>query len=244
MRRRVDIARVRAARVGASIERVRRLGKYLLIDFERRDQSVLVHLGMTGRLRLVPARLARAPHTHVVWSLSGGRELRFSDPRRFGQVALAARDPLRVHPALAKLGVDPLSGELTGALLHRTARSRRSQLKVMLLDQRVIAGVGNIYASEALWVAGIPPTLRSNRLSRARADRLAEAVVKVLRHALLHGGTSLRDFVDADGMEGENADYLSVYGREGEPCPRCQAPIRRTVIQGRATFSCQRCQRA
>jgi formamidopyrimidine-DNA glycosylase len=114
----------------------------------------------------------------------------------------------------------------------------------MLLDQSLIAGIGNIYASEALWLAEIPPTLRAGRLTRERAERLARAVVDVLQGALTRGGTSLRDFVDADGVEGENADYLSVYGRLDEPCPRCKTSIRRKVLQGRSTFYCPRCQRA
>jgi len=243
MKRPLDVDALRRASVGASIEGVRRLGKYLLIDFSRRSDSVLVHLGMTGRLRLVRASEPRGAHTHVVWTLSGGRELRFSDPRRFGQVGVASRGAEREHPALRRLGVDPLAGELTGALLHLHALARRTQLKTLLLDQSIIAGIGNIYASEALWRAEISPTLRSYRLSRERADRLARAVVAVLRRALTKGGTSLRDFVDADGLEGNNAGYLSVYAREGEPCPRCKAAIRRKVIQGRATFYCPRCQR-
>ncbi len=243
MRRKVDLARVRAASVGGTISGVRRLGKYLLIDFARRRESILVHLGMTGRLRLVRAADPRAPHTHLVWTLSRGRELRYSDPRRFGQVAVAASESPSSHPALAQLGVDPLAGELSGPLLYERARSRRSSIKSLLLDQSVIAGIGNIYASEALWMARIPPTLRAHRMSQRGAERLASAVIEVLRSALSNNGTSLRDFVDADGAEGENADYLSVYGRAGEPCPRCKTSIRRTVIQGRATFDCPRCQR-
>ena len=242
----VDQAALRRAAVGATIAAVRRIGKYLLIDFTGRDELVLVHLGMSGRLRLVPRGTPRAPHTHVVFRLDGPSELRYSDPRRFGMVAVApggARE--REHPSLAVLGRDPLLERVTGAFLHAAASRSRQTMKAILLDQGILAGVGNIYASEALWLAGVPPTLRGVQLDRPRADALARAVGAVLRHALRRGGTSLRDFVDADGVAGENADYLRVYDRAGEPCPRrgCPGRIRRTVLQGRATFHCPRCQR-
>jgi formamidopyrimidine-DNA glycosylase len=242
----VDRAGLERASLGAVLSGVRRHGKYLMIDFAGRDELVLVHLGMSGRLRLVAAAAPHAPHTHVVLSLAGGQEVRYSDPRRFGMVAVApAGEREREHPALAILGRDPLHQTITGAFLHQAARRTRQNLKALLMDQRVIAGVGNIYASEALWLARVPPTLRGIHLDRRRADALARAVGAVLRHALKRGGTSLRDFVDADGVEGENAEYLRVYDRTGEPCPRrgCPGRIRRTVIQGRATFHCPRCQR-
>ncbi|HLU66722.1 MAG TPA: bifunctional DNA-formamidopyrimidine glycosylase/DNA-(apurinic or apyrimidinic site) lyase [Kofleriaceae bacterium] len=246
LNRPVDRAGLARAATGAVIAGVRRRGKYLLIDLAGRDRLILVHLGMSGRLRIVPARAPRAPHTHVVLSLTGGRELRYSDPRRFGLVDLApAGGREREHPSLAVLGRDPLVERVTGAFLHEAARRSRQTMKSILLDQGIVAGVGNIYASEALWLAGVPPTLRGVRLDRARADALARAIRAVLRRALERGGTSLRDFVDADGVAGENADYLRVYGRAGAPCPRraCSGRIRRTVIQGRATFHCPACQR-
>lgn len=241
----VDRAGIERAALGATISAVRRHGKYLLIEFAGRDELVLVHLGMSGRLRLVRADQPRAPHTHVVLALDRGQEIRFSDPRRFGMVDVApagARE--REHPALAVLGRDPLHETVTGAFLHQAARRTRQNLKALLMDQGVVAGVGNIYASEALWRARLPPTLRGVQLDRRGADALARAVTTVLRHALGRGGTTLNDFVDADGVAGENADYLRVYDRAGQPCPRrgCPGRIRRTVIQGRATFHCPRCQ--
>jgi formamidopyrimidine-DNA glycosylase len=242
----VDRAGLRRAAAGATIAAVRRLGKYLLLDLAGRDKLVLVHLGMSGRLRLVPRATPRAPHTHVIFQLAGPHELRFSDPRRFGMVALAPAGPReREHPSLAVLGRDPLLERGTGAFLHAAARRSRQTMKAILLDQGILAGVGNIYASEALWLAGVPPGLRGVKLARPRADALARAVGAVLRHALRRGGTSLRDFVDADGVAGENADYLRVYDRAGARCPRrgCTGRIRRTVLQGRATFHCPRCQR-
>jgi formamidopyrimidine-DNA glycosylase len=174
----------------------------------------------------------------------GDREIRYSDPRRFGQVSTVDRGREREHPALAVLGRDPIEETIDGDWLYQQTRASRRTLKAFLLDQRVIAGVGNIYACEALWEARIRPTLRAHQLSRPRAAALAAAVRAVLDRALTHGGTSLRDFVDADGREGENSHYLWVYGRDDEPCmrPDCGTFISRRVIEGRATFFCRRCQ--
>jgi formamidopyrimidine-DNA glycosylase len=242
----VDRAALERVAAGAVLAGVRRLGKYLLLDFAGRDHSILVHLGMSGRLRLVPRAEPRAPHTHVVFDLEGPDELRFSDPRRFGMVEVApAGAAARGHRALVDLGVDPLEETLDAAAFHAVAKRSRQSLKAILLDQRIIAGVGNIYASEALWRARIKPSRRGTGLSAADARALARAVLDALHAALDKGGTSLKDFVDADGREGENAAYLKVYDRAGERCARrgCGGRIRRTVQQGRATFHCPRCQR-
>jgi formamidopyrimidine-DNA glycosylase len=246
----VPAAALREAALGRSIEAVRRWGKYLLIDLTGGPSSILVHLGMSGRLRLIDASLPRPPHTHVVFALAAGRrtparELRYSDPRRFGMIDVVVRGQERGHPALAGLGVDPLQDALTGEMLYAASRGVRRGIKLFLLDQRVLAGVGNIYASEALWQAGIRPTLQARRLTRPRAEALAQAVHEVFARALEHGGTSLRDFVNADGHEGEHAHYLHVYDRAGEICarPGCGQRIRRTVMQGRSTFYCPGCQR-
>ncbi len=238
---RVPVAGLRALR-GRRLVDVRRLGKYLLVDTDG-PRALLVHLGMSGRLRVQPASSPRPPHTHVALGLDRGRELRFSDPRRFGQFDLADRGDPRAHPALAGMGPDPVAEQLTGAHLYATSRGRTTALKLFVLDQAVVAGVGNIYASEALWQCQLAPTLPAGRLTAAAADALAASIDTVFAAALTHGGTSLRDFVDADGAEGENADYLVVYGRDGTPCPRCQRTIRRTVLGGRATFHCATCQR-
>lgn len=228
--------------VGARITAVRRWGKYLLVDTDG-PLTLLAHLGMTGRLRLVPARGPRDKHTHVVLGL-GARELRFVDARRFGQIDVVERARERAHPALAELGPDALEQGVDHAHLYASARGSKQTLKTFLLDQSVIAGVGNIYASEALWRARLRPTRRAGRLTAAAARELAEAVEAVMRDALHNGGTTLSDFVDADGTEGTNADYLHVYDRAGEPCPRCGTAIKRTVLQGRATYYCPTCQPA
>jgi formamidopyrimidine-DNA glycosylase len=244
LNRPVDLDAVRAAAVGAAVERIDRIGKYLLLYFAGRDGVAVVHLGMTGRLRVFAPGAAAVPHTHVVWELADGRSLRFSDARRFGFVGTACRDREREHPALAGLGLDPLVDGVSGQDLHRLARGSRQPLKVLLLDQRKVAGIGNIYASEALWAARIAPGLRAHRLSAARAQALAKAVHATLQRALGHGGTSLRDFVNATGTPGDYRQHLRVYDREGLRCPRrgCGASIQRTVSQGRATFYCPRCQ--
>jgi len=240
----VDIAAVRSAAVGGVVERIDRRGKYLLVYFRDRPGLVIVHLGMSGRLRLFEAGAAAVAHTHVTWTLADGRTVRYSDPRRFGFVGTAERGAERAHPSLAKLGVDPLADSLTGGQLHELTRASRQPLKVFLLDQRKVAGIGNIYASEALWMARIRPSIRALRLSRPRAAVLARAIRDVLDRALSHGGTSLRDFVNATGNPGDYRQHLRVYDREGKRCRRrgCAGTIRRTVSQGRATFHCPSCQ--
>jgi formamidopyrimidine-DNA glycosylase len=238
MHRKPPRARLRAL-AGATITALRRHGKYLMVDLDA-DKTLLVHLGMTGRFLIAPKGAPRAKHTHLVIELADGRSLRFVDARRFGQIDVFARD--HVPPALAELGPDPLVHGIDVAALLARAKHRKSTLKAFVLDQGVLAGVGNIYASEALWRAKLRPSTRAYKLTAASAARLAEAIREVLHHALEHNGTSLRDFVDADGAAGENADYLWVYGRAGEPCPRCRNAIRRAVHQGRATYYCPTCQ--
>ncbi len=244
LKKKLNLRAHRSAATDAAIEGARRLGKYLLVDLVDGPASILIHLGMSGRLRIMRSVDDEPPHTHVVWSLADGRELRFSDPRRFGQVDLVPRGDERSHPALAKLGIDPLVDELDGPALHALTRRSRQVIKTFLLDQRQVAGVGNIYASEALWMARIRPTVRANTLSGPRAASLARAIPAVLERALTHGGTSLRDFIAADGRTGEFADYLQVYGRDGEACLRrgCRSRIKRVSTQGRATFFCPGCQ--
>jgi formamidopyrimidine-DNA glycosylase len=239
MARRPPVARLRKL-VGSRITAIRRHGKYLLLDTDRAD-AILVHLGMTGRLRIHGKADPRAAHTHVVLGL-GARELRFVDARRFGQFDVVARGREREHPGLAVLGPDALDEAIDAAAMLALAREKRTTLKAFVLDQSVIAGVGNIYASEALWRAKLRPTMRTRRLTVASADRLAAAIREVIERALDNGGTTLSDFVDADGTAGENADYLWVYARAGQPCTRCRTAIKRAVLQGRATYYCPTCQ--
>jgi formamidopyrimidine-DNA glycosylase len=227
--------------VGAEITALRRIGKYLLVDTDT-SYSLLVHLGMTGRFRLQMGAEPRPPHTHLVLSL-GDRELRFADARRFGQIDVFTRGKEREHTALKDLGPDPIVDGIDAAAFYaRSRRKKNTQLKAFILDQTVLAGVGNIYASEALWLSKLRPTKRAGRLTEEKAAALAHAIDEVLRTSLANHGTSLRDFVDGDGAEGSNYDYLKVYDRKGQPCPRCKTSIRRSVLQGRATYFCPTCQ--
>ncbi|MCX5747731.1 MAG: bifunctional DNA-formamidopyrimidine glycosylase/DNA-(apurinic or apyrimidinic site) lyase [Proteobacteria bacterium] len=241
MGRKPPLRKLRAL-VGATITGLRRHGKYLLLDTDR-PQSILAHLGMTGRLRIVPASEPRVPHTHVVIGL-GARDLRYIDARRFGQFDVVERATESAHPALAELGPDPITDGLDPEALHALARTKRTTVKAFILDQGVIAGVGNIYASEALWRAQLRPTLRTHKLTAKTTKALIAAIQEVLRRAIENNGTSLRDFVDADGSAGSNWEYLWVYDRLDKPCPRCKTSIRRAVHQGRATYYCPTCQAA
>lgn len=231
----------RAAR-GRTITAIRRIGKYLLLDVDG-PSTILVHLGMSGNLLVVPRSTPWVTHTHVVFELDDGRDLRFVDPRRFGLVDVINRSKEREHPCLAVLGPDPISDRMPADHLFHRATGRTASVKSFLLDQGVLAGVGNIYASEALWLAQVSPSRPAGRLGLDGARALTLAVSEVLTFAIENGGTTLRDFVGADGEPGENGEYLLVYGRAGKPCSRCRATIKRSVIQGRATFFCPTCQR-
>ncbi len=227
--------------VGSRFEALDRRGKYLIAKGER--AVALFHLGMSGRLVLRRPEEPREPHTHLVLRLDHGLEMRFIDPRRFGVAAVLDARRLDAHPGLAGLGPDPLEGDVEGALL--AVRRSRSPIRSVLLDQRVLAGVGNIYANEALARAGISPLRRACAIAPRRMTLLAEAIRTVLSDALEAGGTTLRDggFVNAEGDGGYFAVSLSVYGREGEACGRCGRPIVRKVITGRSAFYCPGCQK-
>jgi formamidopyrimidine-DNA glycosylase len=240
--RAVDLAGIRRVSAGRRILGVRRKGKFLLIDFAARraetGPGIVIHLGMSGRLRVEPDGTAHARHTHVVLALADGRELRFVDPRRFGWMAPGA--PIDARPELAELGPDPLA-ELDEGELARRLAGVRAPIKAFLLDQKRVAGLGNIYVSEALHRAKIHPTTPAGRVL-ARAPALLAAIRATLELGIRNRGTTLRDYVDATGARGNNAASLRVYGREGEPCPTCASPIRRRVDAGRSTFFCVRCQ--
>jgi len=227
-----------AARLrGRTVRAVERRAKYLLLDVGDGLRWV-VHLGMSGRF-CVGAPPADLPHVHVVVQLEGGVQVYFSDPRRFGLMLLSADDA-----DLGALGVEPLGPDFHAELLWSLAkRHGRVTVKTLLMDGRLIAGVGNIYANEALYHAGIRPTRRSARLSKAELARLAEAVRGVLERAIASRGSSLLDYRDGDGNAGEFQRSLFVYERAGEPCRRCATPVRRLVVGGRGTFYCPRCQR-
>lgn len=237
MARAVDASALAKLSVGAQVANIRRKGKYILIDLQG-GAGILVHLGMTGRLRVQPSDAPKAKHTHVIWSLSSGEDLRFVDPRRFGWVAINRQADR--FPEVAGLGPDAWN-ELDLAGLRKAMATSSAPLKSFLLDQKRIAGLGNIYVCEALFRAHLHPRTRA-RQAVASAPELLRAIRAVLKLALSNRGTSMRDFVDADGESGNNMPALRVYGREGEPCRDCGKPVRRLVDSGRSTFFCARCQ--
>ena len=224
---------------GNRLLKVERRGKYLLLRFHH--GSLILHLGMSGSLRVLPSGTPPERHDHFDLVL-GSRCLRLRDPRRFGAVLWHPGDPLR-HPLLEKLGPEPLAEAFSGEYLYQSSRGRRLAVKSFLMDSRVVVGVGNIYASEALFRAGIHPARSCGRISPARYARLAEAVKETLRAAIEQGGTTLQDFRQADGNPGYFAQELQVYGRRGSPCPKCGAPIRQRIVGQRSSFYCGRCQR-
>ena len=224
---------------GLTILALQRRGKYLLF---RTDGGVtlIVHLGMSGSLSLAADRLA-GPHDHLDVLFGNGVRLRMRDPRRFGSVLLAEGDP-REHPLLRDLGPEPFDSTFSGEYLYRIAKTRRVAVKQLLMDSKVVVGVGNIYANEALFLSGIRPTRPCHRISSARMLRLRDAVIEVLQSAIEQGGTTLRDFVREDGRPGYFAQRLRVYGRAGLPCLVCAEPIRQIRIGQRSTYFCAVCQ--
>lgn len=226
---------------GVRIEEVERRAKYLLL--RTTAGTVLIHLGMSGSLRVLDAATPPSAHDHVDLLLTDGQCLRLRDPRRFGCVLWLGASADESYPLLAGLGPEPLDPGFDGDYLYRRARGRRRAVKEFLMDGRIVVGVGNIYANEALFEAGIHPRRPAGRISRARYRRLAEAIGRVLRNAIDQGGTTLRDFTDAAGAPGYFRIALVAYGRGGEPCPRCDTPLR-AIRQGqRATVYCPHCQR-
>lgn len=223
---------------GRRVMEIARRGKYLLLDCE--DGHLIVHLGMSGSLRIVPADTPPGRHDHVDLRF-GASVLRLRDPRRFGAVLWTA-DPPQAHPLLRHLGIEPLSRRFDGRRLHALTRGSRVRIKPFLMDGRRIVGVGNIYASESLFLAGIDPRKAARRLSEAECERLADAIKRTLRAAIRAGGSSLRDFVGSDGAEGYFQRRAWVYDRAGSACRRCGATVRRLVQGQRATYFCAACQ--
>lgn len=229
---------------GARVHALSRRGKYLLFSCESANQeqgTLLVHLGMSGRLWLVDARTVPEKHDHFDIVVDNGRVIRLRDPRRFGLVLWLKGDPL-AHPLLSHIGPEPLTADFDGALLYRETRSRSAAIKLAIMDSHVVAGVGNIYANEALFRAGIDPRMPAKRVSRARCGTLAQEIKAVLGEAINAGGSSLRDYVGSDGMAGNFQNNFLVYGRAGEPCTRCGTAIRELKQAQRATCYCPRCQ--
>jgi formamidopyrimidine-DNA glycosylase len=229
-----------AARLrGRRVEAVGRRAKYLLIGLDG-GRSWLVHLGMTGTMVVVPAGAPVRKHTHVIATLDDGRTVRFHDPRRFGLMRVGVAHELG---ELAALGVEPLEAAFSADALHALARRQRRSVKSLLMDQRTVAGLGNIYVNEALFAAGVRPTRRTSRLTRADTERVVAAVKTVLADAIRLRGSSIPDYRDERGEPGAFQDSSRVYERAGAPCRACGTPIRRRVIVGRSSFYCPTCQR-
>ena len=224
---------------GMTVRSVERRGKYLLVDCG--GGHLILHLGMSGSLRVLPPGTPPGKHDHFDLAL-GDRILRLRDPRRFGAVLWTA-EGIDAHPLLAHLGVEPLSRALDAARLHALTRGHRVPIKLFLMDARRIVGVGNIYASESLFRAGIDPRTPAKRVSLERCARLSRAIKQTLRAAIRAGGSTLRDFVGADGAAGYFQRRYWVYDRTGERCRRCGTAIRRILQGQRSTYFCPRCQR-
>ena len=244
-----DPAAIERGAPGRRIEGVERYGKFLLLRLSPMHgaangnaarASLLVHLGMTGRLAPSPSALPCEKHTHACFALDDGRELRYTDARRFGRMAFFEEGPLREQ--LRPLGADPL--EVSEEEFAQRIRTRRARIKALLLDQHVLRGVGNIYADESLWRAKIHPSRHGAQLTRRQTESLRCALREILERAILLRGSSISDFVDAAGEPGEYQRRHRAYAREGKPCYRCRTPIRRIQVAGRSSYYCPRCQPA
>jgi len=224
---------------GQRILEVGRRGKYLLLACGA--GTVIIHLGMSGTLRLVPADLPAQKHDHVDLRLGNGQALRLRDPRRFGLMVWTDEDPL-LHPLLRDLGPEPLTAAFTASYLAGRARGRSMPVKQFIMDAKVVVGVGNIYANEALFMAGVHPRRAAGKVTAAEYRLIAKAIKRVLRKAITAGGTTLRDYVDGAGRSGYFAQQLLVYGRAGQPCRRCAHEIESLRLGQRATYFCPQCQ--
>ena len=225
---------------GQTIKQIYRRGKYLIFSTDRGHQ--LLHLGMSGSVRVLPENTAANKHDHVDWRCGNGLILRLNDPRRFGSVLWTQDDPSQ-HKLIASLGPEPLSDEFSEDYLLQKSRGRKANVKSFIMDSKTVVGVGNIYASESLYLAGIHPKRAAGNISAARYKALTQAIKTTLAKAIEAGGTTLKDFTSADGKPGYFKQQLHVYGRGGEACNQCAAPIQQAVLNQRMTYWCKQCQR-
>jgi formamidopyrimidine-DNA glycosylase len=235
----IPVERLRRETVGTPIRALIRRGKYLL--WACGTGHVLIHLGMSGRLFIQSAESSRAPHDHVLWTLDDDTRLCLNDPRRFGAL-LWLEDPWQSHPLLASLGPEPFDPAFDADHLFTICRARRVAIKSLLMNPAVVVGVGNIYAAESLFLAGVHPARAARDLSRDDCQRLVESIQRVLRAAIVQGGTTLRDYRQSDGRPGYFAVSLQVYGRTGQPCPVCGTGILMLRLGQRSAFYCPLCQ--
>jgi len=224
---------------GQRIRDIKRKGKYLLLYVD--TGTVILHLGMSGSLRIVPARTRPQKHDHIDIVFDDDCCLRFHDPRRFGLLIFTRRDPLQ-HSLLKDIGSEPLEESFHGDVLYKKSRGRRVAIKQFIMNAHNVAGVGNIYANEALYLAGIHPLRPAGRIARERYARLADSIKSVLQAAISEGGTTLRNFVNGDGRPGYFRQHLNVYDRVGQPCRTCKSPVRQISQGQRSTYYCGHCQ--
>lgn len=222
-----------------TIKTVTRRGKYLLLQLD--DFALMIHLGMSGSLRVIDNHAEVGKHDHVDIVLSNGKTIRYNDPRRFGSVIINKQG--EEHPLLAKLGVEPLSNEFDGDYLLDVCKKRKTAIKPLIMNSNIVVGVGNIYAQEALFQCGIDPRREANRISRARIFQLVESIKLILQEAIKAGGSSLKDFTAADGKPGYFQHTHQVYGRTNEPCTKCQKKLRQVILAQRSTVYCGYCQK-
>lgn len=226
--------------VNHSIKKLERRAKYILFMFEH--GCLIMHLGMSGSLRIIKDDTPPQKHDHIDIVFGSGIRLRFRDPRRFGSLHWTKDDPL-THKLLAHLGPEPLNEEFNGDYLYQQSRGRKQAIKTFIMDSRMVVGVGNIYASEALYLSGILPTRQAGKLSKVRCAKLTTAIKDILEKSIKAGGTTLRDFTSGEGQPGYFSQELKVYGKEGESCENCGNPIRQARIGQRSTYYCGKCQR-
>ncbi len=239
LRWRVETTKLRKALETRVFLSVSRRGKYLL--FNNAVGTMLVHLGMSGSLRIVTNSEARRKHDHLEWLLANGSVLRFHDPRRFGCVLWTTED-INEHRLLRDLGPEPLSKQFHGEYLYQRSRSRKQAVKTFLMNSNIVTGVGNIYASEALFLAGTHPNRAAGRISQQRYELLAQAIKLTMNKSIKLGGTTLRDFVNSDGEPGYFRQQLNVYEKQGMACIRCKSKIKRIIQAQRASYYCPKCQ--
>lgn len=232
-------ARLKKALAGNTIDTLTRRGKYLL--FSTQAGTLIIHLGMSGSLRLLSARQPAEKHDHLDIVFANGQALRLRDPRRFGAVLWTSK-PALTHRLLSSLGPEPLTEDFYSDYLFVRSRKRKTSIKSFIMDSKIVVGVGNIYASESLFMAGIRPTTAAGRISKTRYQLLVDAIKQVLAQAIASGGTTLRDFTNGEGKPGYFKQKLHVYGRTGEPCLNCGHPIKHIQQGQRASFYCTHCQ--
>ncbi len=227
--------------IGSIIQNVSRRAKYCLLETNT-SETVIIHLGMSGSLRIVTTEQKPGKHDHVDFVFTDSTVLRFNDTRRFGAILYTA-EPIQQHKLISQLGLEPMSKQFTGAHLHKQAKNRKTTIKSFIMDGHNVVGVGNIYASEALFMAGIHPARQAGRISLKRYQQLAECIKIVLQQAIEQGGTTLRDFVNAQGNPGYFQQSLAVYGRAAQECMQCSTTIKQLKIAQRASYFCPNCQK-